>query len=186
MRRNVTGSMAAGIPAAIASDGVMRLTRIMLFVAFTAVGAQLAVRLPFTPVPVTVQTLFVVLAGLVLGPRDGFYAMASYLSMGALGAPVFAGFGFGPAVLIGATGGYLIAFPAAALAAGSISRALQGRTGLFAGAAIGSILILTMGSLHLALVARLQLVTAFTLGAFPFAAGELVKAAAATVLAGRR
>jgi biotin transport system substrate-specific component len=164
----------------------MRLTRIMLFVAFTAVGAQLGLRLPFTPVPVTLQTLFVVLAGLVLGPRDGFYAMASYLAIGALGAPVFAGFGFGPAVLIGATGGYLITFPAAALAAGSVFRVLSGRAGLFAGALLGSSLILAMGSLHLALVVRMPLVTAFTLGAVPFAAGELVKAAVATVLIGRR
>ena len=186
LRRNITGSMAAGIPTAIVSDRVMRVTRIMLFVAFTAVGAQLAVRLPFTPVPVTLQTLFVVLAGLVLGPRDGFYAMASYLTFGALGAPVFAGFGFGPAVLIGPTGGYLIAFPAAALVSGSVFRVLSGRSGAFAGAALGSSLILAMGSLHLAFIMHLPLATAFTLGAVPFAAGELVKAAAAAILAGRR
>jgi hypothetical protein len=73
-----------------------RIARILLFAGFTAVGAQLAVRLPFTPVPLTLQTLFVVMAGLTLGPRDGFYAMASYLGMGLLGAPVFAGFTFGP------------------------------------------------------------------------------------------
>ena len=186
MRRNITGSLAAGIPAAIASDRVMRLTRIMLFVAFTAVGAQLAVRLPFTPVPVTLQTLFVVLAGLMLGPRDGFYAMASYLAIGVLGAPVFACFGFGPAAILGPTGGYLIAFPAAALAAGSVFRVLSGRAGLFAGALLGSSLILAMGSLHLALVVHMPLVTAFTLGAVPFLAGELVKAAVAAVLVGRR
>lgn len=164
----------------------MRLTRIVLFVAFTAVGAQLAVRLPFTPVPVTLQTLFVVLAGLTLGPRDGFYAMASYVTIGALGAPVFAGFGFGPAVILGPTGGYLIAFPAAALAAGSIFKILSGRAGAFAGAVLGSSLILVMGSLHLTLVVRIPLVTVFRLGAVPFAAGELVKAAVATVLIGRR
>ena len=109
MRRNIVDSVAAPIPAAIASDEVTRFVRIILFVAFTAVGAQLAVRLPFTPVPVTLQTLFVVLAGLVLGPRDGFYAMSSYLAIGALGAPVFACFGFGPAAILGPTGGYLIA-----------------------------------------------------------------------------
>jgi biotin transport system substrate-specific component len=186
VRGNITGSVAAGIPAAMASDRVMRLARIMLFVAFTAVGAQLAVRLPFTPVPVTLQTLFVVLAGLVLGPRDGFYAMSSYLVIGALGAPVFAGFGFGPAAILGPTGGYLIAFPAAALAAGSLPRLLPGRASAFAGAVLGSSLILAMGSLHLALILRMPLVTAFALGAVPFAMGELAKAVVATVLIGRR
>ena len=186
VRRNIADSVAAPISAAVASDGVTRLVRIILFVAFTAVGAQLAVRLPFTPVPVTLQTLFVVLAGLVLGPRDGFYAMSSYLAIGALGAPVFACFGFGPAAILGPTGGYLIAFPAAALAAGSIPRFLPGRAGFFAGAALGSSLILLIGSMHLAIALRMPLGAALALGALPFAAGELLKAAAATVLSGRR
>ncbi|MDD3642341.1 MAG: biotin transporter BioY, partial [Candidatus Krumholzibacteria bacterium] len=85
--------------------------RIAAFVLFTAAGAQLAVRLPWTPVPVTMQTLFVVLAGISLGPRDGFAAMVSYLALGAAGVPVFAGLSFGPAALFGPTGGYLVMFP---------------------------------------------------------------------------
>jgi biotin transport system substrate-specific component len=182
----MTHPVAVSIPSTIVAGSIVRGIRMALFVAFTAVGAQLALRLSFTPVPVTFQTLFVVLAGLVLGPRDGFYAMASYVAIGLLGAPVFAGFGFGPAVLLGPTGGYLMAFPAAALAAGAVSRAVPGRIGFFFAAFIGSSLILSMGSLHLALVLRMTLSTALALGALPFAAGELLKAALASVLAGRR
>jgi biotin transport system substrate-specific component len=164
----------------VAEGITRRMARIALFVAFTALGAQLAVRLPFTPVPVTVQTLFVVLAGITLGPRDGFYAMVSYLGLGLAGAPVFAGFSLGPAVLLGPTGGYLIAFPAGALLAGALSRVLGGgRSAVFASAAAGSALILASGTLHLALVTGASLSGAFSLGVLPFAAGELVKAAAA-------
>lgn len=164
-----------------------RLTRIALFVVFTGVGAQLAVRLPFTPVPITVQTLFVVLAGITLGPRDGFYAMVSYLGLGLAGAPVFAGFSFGPAALFGPTGGYLIAFPAGALVAGAVSSALRGgRSAAFAAALSGSALILASGTLYLSLVAGTSLAGAISLGAVPFAAGEIVKAAFAAGICGRK
>lgn len=163
-----------------------RVARIALFAGFTAVGAQLAVRLPFTPVPLTLQTLFVVMAGITLGPRDGFYAMASYLGMGLLGAPIFAGFTFGPAVLFGPTGGYLIAFPAAALVAGSLSRKLgAGRITLFSSALAGSALILLSGTLYLSLVTRMPLSSAAIAGALPFAAGEIVKAIVAAGTASR-
>ena len=164
-----------------------RIARILLFAGFTAVGAQLAVRLPFTPVPLTIQTLFVVMAGITLGPRDGFYAMASYIGLGLLGAPVFAGFTFGPAVLVGPTGGYLIAFPAAALVAGSLSRNLGGgRFALFCSALAGSTLILVSGTLYLSLITRMPLAGAAIIGALPFAAGEVIKATVAAGIASRR
>jgi biotin transport system substrate-specific component len=166
---------------------IQRITRIILFAGFTAVGAQLAVPLPFTPVPLTLQTLFVVMAGIMLGPRDGFYAMASYIGMGLLGAPIFAGFTFGPAILFGPTGGYLVAFPAAALVAGSLARSVRGgRFGLFVSALSGSALILLSGTLYLSLVTRTPLASAAVAGALPFAAGEAIKAAVAAGIASRR
>ncbi len=166
---------------------IQRITRILLFAGFTAVGAQLAVPLPFTPVPLTLQTLFVVMAGIMLGPRDGFYAMASYIGMGLLGAPIFAGFTFGPAVLFGPTGGYLVAFPAAALVAGLLARSLRGgRIGLFVSAISGSALILVSGTLYLSLVTRTPIAGAAIAGALPFVAGEAIKAAVAAGVASRR
>lgn len=164
-----------------------RIARILLFAGFTAVGAQLAVRLPFTPVPLTIQTLFVVMAGIMLGPRDGFYAMVSYLGMGLLGAPIFAGFTFGPAVFFGPTGGYLVAFPAAALVAGSLARSLGGgRFALFCSAISGSALILLGGTLYLSMITRVPIASAAIVGALPFAAGEVIKAAVAAGIASRR
>ena len=177
----------SGISRAAASGAMHRVLRILFFVAFTAVGAQLAVRLPFTPVPITVQTLFAVLAGITLGPRDGFYAMLSYLAIGAAGAPVFAGFAFGPSVLFGVTGGYLIAFPVAALVSGYLSERLgSGRPEVFFSAGCGLAVILISGTLYLAALTGLGFARAASLGLFPLIGGEIFKAAIAVVMSGRR
>src|SRR4051794_38926052 len=82
------------------------------FAATVALGAQIAIPIPGTPVPFTLQPLAVVLAGLCLGPVAGAASMALYLLVGALGAPVFSPIG-APGVLrlIGPTGGYLFAYP---------------------------------------------------------------------------
>lgn len=163
-----------------------RLLRIAAFIIFTAVGAQLAVRLPFTPVPVTMQTLFVILSGVVLGPRDGFYAMVTYLLIGAAGAPVFAGLTFGPAVIAGPTGGYLLAFPAAALISGGISELAGGRrVAALAGALCGSAVILLSGGLYLSLFTSLSFTETAAIAITPFIAGDAVKVMIASILSGR-
>ena len=168
-------------------DALRRVGMITAFVLFTAIGAQLAVRLPYTPVPVTMQTLFVVLAGMVLGPRDGFYAMISYLVVGLAGAPVFAHFSFGPAVIAGPTGGYLLAFPVAALVAGSIFRLFgRGRVAVLTAALSGTSLILVAGTLYLSVFTGLSIGRAVFLGITPFLAGACVKSVGAMMIFGRR
>ncbi len=171
----------------VSADTLRRVGRIAAFVIFTAIGAQLAARLPYTPVPITMQTLFVVLSGIVLGPRDGFYAMLSYLAAGLAGAPVFAGFSFGPAVIAGPTGGYLLAFPAAALVAGSVIRLLgKGRLSVPVASLSGISLILLAGTLYLAAFTGLSPGSAVSLGITPFLAGAFVKSVIAAVIVGRR
>src|SRR6059058_499896 len=87
-----------------------------------ALASQFAMPLPGTPVPLTLQPLVVVLTGLLLGPIDGAIAMIVYLVAGAIGLPVFAPIGApGIARLFGPTGGYLLAYPAAAYIAGALS-----------------------------------------------------------------
>jgi biotin transport system substrate-specific component len=167
---------------ASSSAAFMRASRIVAFACFTTAAAQLAVPLPFTPVPLTMQTLFVVLAGVTLGARDGFYAMLVYVSLGFAGAPVFAEFSGGPHVLFGPTGGYLAAFPAAALVAGWISGKLGGsRFAAFAASLCGMILILAAGGSYLALIAGISFARAASLGIVPFAAGEFAKALIASI-----
>ena len=97
------------------------------FAALTAAGAQ--IEIPNSPVPFTLQTLFVLLSGALLGPRLGTVSMLAYLGAGAAGLPVFSSFGFGVARLLGPTGGYLLAFPAAAFVAGSLSGSVRPLSG---------------------------------------------------------
>ncbi len=86
--------------------------------ALTAACAQLAFHLPGNPVPLTMQVFAVVLCGMVLGSRLALLAQIEYLTAGALGLPVFAGFKAGWPMLLGPTGGYLIGFAAAAFLIG--------------------------------------------------------------------
>lgn len=165
-----------------------RVIAVSAFAAATALGAQVAVPVPFTPVPVTLQTLFVVLAGAMLGPRLGAASMMTYLAMGAAGLPVFAAGAFGLPYLVGPTGGYLLAFPATAFAAGWVAQrvprgAAEGPL-LFAGLFLASLVTLGGGAAWLgALTGDLR--GAVALGLVPFLAGDVVKVGLATLIAWR-
>ena len=89
---------------------------IITFAMFTALGAQIVI--PQQPVPFTLQTFFVLLAGGLLGKRNGFLSMLAYLVMGTSGLPVFSAGLSGFARLVGPTGGYLLSFPIAAYVVG--------------------------------------------------------------------
>src|SRR2546427_5832771 len=94
----------------LASD----LAWILGFSLFTALAAQLEIRLPYTPVPITAQTFAVLLAGALLGSRRGFLSQMAYLAEGAAGLPVFAGGGFFLSPPLGPTGGYFWGHPGGA------------------------------------------------------------------------
>jgi len=87
----------------------------------TAVLAQISIPLPFTPVPITLQTMGALLVGSALGSRKGFLSQLVYLLAGLVGLPVFAGGVGGSAHLFGATGGYIVGFLAAAYLAGLLA-----------------------------------------------------------------
>jgi biotin transport system substrate-specific component len=102
------------------------LARALLFAALTGIGA--IIRIPLSPVPVTMQVFFVLLSGLVLGPFWGATSQLLYLLMGLCGAPFFAAPPYtGPAVLFGPTGGYLWGFVLAAGIAGLVRNVLAAR-----------------------------------------------------------
>lgn len=117
------------------------------FAALTAIGAQ--IEIPHQPVPFTLQTFFVLLAGAALGVRGGALSQAVYLGAGLCGLPVFAGFGFGLARLIGPTGGYLLAFPAAACAVGLLTTPRSGFVRHLAAMAAGLLIIFSLGTVQL-------------------------------------
>jgi biotin transport system substrate-specific component len=119
------------------------------FVLAITFGAQVAIPLWFTPVPITLQTLFVILGGVVLGPRLGALAAASYVMVGAAGAPVFSNGAAGVLWLFGPTGGYLLAAPAAAFAAGLVAGGARGSAlRLLAGLGLGAAVHYVGGVAH--------------------------------------
>jgi biotin transport system substrate-specific component len=151
-----------------------------------ALASQVALPLPGTPVPLTLQPLVVVLAGLLLGPLDAAGAMVIYLVAGAAGAPVFAPVGPpGLARLLSPTGGYLLAYPLAAAVAGWLgARRASFTTRMMA--AVAGIAVLYAGGLAQLTVLTGNAGTAALLGVVPFAAADLVKALIAAAVSGRR
>lgn len=91
------------------------------FAALTGVAAQLRVPLPFSPVPITLQTFAVLLAGVVLGARWGGASQALYAGIGAAGVPWFAGMSAGVGTILGPTGGYIVGFVLAAAVVGYVT-----------------------------------------------------------------
>lgn len=148
-----------------------------------ALSAQVAILLPFSPVPVTGQTLAVLLVGALLGSRRGSLAVMTYIAQGLVGLPVFAGGAFGLARLFGPTGGYLIGFVAAAYLVGLLAERGWDRRVLTTAAAmaLGNVVIYAIGALWLApFVGGLD--KALAAGVLPFIPGDLLKIGAAALL----
>ena len=138
-----------------------------------AVSAQF--KIPLYPVPVTGQTLVVLLIGMTYGPRLGGITLAAYLFEGALGLPVFAGGAAGVAVLMGPTAGYLFGFLLAAIAMGYLAERGMGRTvvSTIAAMVIGNCVIYLCGALWLAnFIGFGQAIAA---GVLPFLYGDALK-----------
>lgn len=148
---------------------------LVAFVLATAFGAQVAVRFPWTQVPMTLQPLFVILAGAVLGPRLGALGIASYVMIGAAGAPVFSNGAAGLPWLLGPTGGYLLAMPAAAYVVGQVSGRNAGSVRMLLGLTLGIATIYAGGVSWLLMLTGGGLATALSLGVLPFLAGDVTK-----------
>lgn len=160
------------------------LANVLLVVAaslVTAAAAQVEIRLPWTPVPVSGQTFAVLLSGLVLGARRAFLAQMLYLAEGAMGLPVFSGGAAGFLHLLGPTGGYLIGFPFAAALTGSLAERGWDRrfVTMVAAMLLGSTVIFALGLAQLSrFVPAGQLLNA---GLLPFLPGDLIKSTLAAL-----
>jgi len=168
------------LPAVAVSSSGRRVAAIALGVLVVAVAAQVRVPLPFTPVPVTLQDLAVLTVGGLLGPAAGVAALITYLGLGIAGLPVFAGGGSSMAWLLGPTGGYLLAFPVAALVMGTVARR-GGFARALLGAALGMLVIHAGGVAQLAILTG-DLGGAFRLGSLPFLPMGAVKVALSAAL----
>jgi len=150
---------------------------VAMFSGLTAVLSQIAVPLPFSPVPVTLQTFAVVLTGVILGSRRGALSMIVYALMGVVGLPVFAMGEAGLPVLIGPKGGYIFGFILAAYAIGRITERKQNLTYFKTTAAMffGLLIIYVVGIIQLKIVLGLGLVKAVGIGAVPYLPMDTVK-----------
>jgi biotin transport system substrate-specific component len=152
-----------------------------LLTALIVLGAYVAI--PIGPVPIVLQNMFVLLAGLLLGPGWGFASVLLYLGLGALGLPVFAGGGAGIAHLVGPTGGYLASYLPAVVVTGLLSRGERGLgQDILAGAA-GSVVVYLGGIPWLMHIAGVDLRWALLAGCLPFLPGDAVKVVAAGLAA---
>lgn len=183
-------SGAPGASALWARPALVRTALVAAGVGILAASAWISV--PFYPVPMTMQTLAVLLVGGLLGPKLGAAAVVGYLGLGLAGAPVFHNGLGGAAILAGPTGGYLAGFVPAALLMGFASRRTVGCTRivrravwLTCGALSAEVAIYALGLPWLAFVTGLSMGDAVSGGFIPFALGDLVKVVVAvTVLCG--
>ncbi len=161
---------------------------VLLVAAFSliiAVSAQVSIPLPFTPVPVTLQTFAVVLTGALLGSRRGAAARLAYRAEGLAGLPVFSLGGAGLGHLLGPTGGYLVGFVAAAWLTGFLveRRAAARLPGALLVIIAGHLVPYVTGVAWLAVAVGLP--RALVLGFVPFLVGDALKVAASVgILAG--
>ena len=165
------------------ADAVMG---VVFFVLATVLSAYVRIPLPGNPVPITLQTMFVLLAGAVLGRRLGSLSQAGYILLGALGIPVFQGASSGLAHIMGPTGGYLFGFIIAAYLVGkaTASRALSAKA-IAVYFVLADLLIHVSGAIWLAYIFRMSAMQAFSAGILAFIPGEIVKVSLAIAIYAR-
>jgi biotin transporter BioY len=163
-------------------DSTRSVGLVIVFSLFIAASAQFAIHIG--PVPITGQTFAVLLTGALLGSRLGAAAVIAYLIEGAVGLPFFAGGGGGILRFFGPTGGYLVAFPAAAFITGAFAE--HGWDKCYETAvtamAIGSAIIFLGGWAWYAVLTNTPPVAAFKLAVLPFLIGDVVKIALAAAV----
>lgn len=155
---------------------VREMTYIGIFTAMIIITGYIQIPLPFTPVPITLQTMAVMLAGLLLSRKEAGLSMLVYVLLGAIGLPVFAGGKGGLDVIVGPTGGYLISwiFAAWSIAAFKGSKMNLLRFGIVSLLG-GIVLVYLIGVPWLAFSTGMDMGKAIAVGAVPFLLGDLFK-----------
>jgi biotin transport system substrate-specific component len=163
-------------------DLVRQVGLVIGFSLLTALSAQIVI--PLGPIPITGQTFAVLLTGALLGSRLGAMAMIAYLIEGASGLPFFAAGAAGVGHLMGQTGGYLIAFPAAAFITGAFAEQGWDRKYLTAVAAMtaGSAVIILCGCLWFSFLTKTSPFVAFQFTVLKFIPGDIIKIALAAAV----
>lgn len=156
---------------------------VAVFIILTSLGAFVRIPLPFTPVPITLQTFFVLLSGAFLGSNLGAVSQLAYIMLGISGLPIFVGAGSGLFYIFGPTGGYLLGFVLASFFIGRFIRYAE-RNFLFTFGILflADLLLLACGLVWLRLLLGYPWPKLLFIGFFPFVLGDLFKALAASVI----
>jgi len=154
---------------------IVRFLGVIFFTVFSAIGAHLYIPLPFTPVPITLQTFSVFLSGVVLGKKYGSVSQLIYILLGLVGLPFFAGGSAGFVRLLGPTGGYLIGFVVCSFFVGKL---LEKPCSFFTAelyllCGVGIVYFFGVG--HLCVTMGYSIFEAVIKGVLPFVAGDILK-----------
>jgi len=152
---------------------VIDLCFISIFTAIIAIMAQIVIPMPYG-VPMTLQTLAISLAGILLGPRRGAISALLYVLLGAVGVPVFAGFNGGLGAVFGPTGGFIMSFPVLAFAAG-FGAARNNTKWLYGGIIAGIVLNYLCGVVYFSIITSNDLITSFVTCVLVFIPTDILK-----------
>lgn len=154
-----------------------------LFAALTAVLGLISVPLPFSPVPVSGQSLGIMLAGSVLTTRQAFFSVLTFVLLGAVGVPVFSGLTGGLGVVLGPRGGYYAGFLVGAVVISLLKGKSESIWRLALANSLGGIIVVYFfGVLWLSFATGMGLEKAFMAGALPFIPGDVAKVCIAAFL----
>lgn len=165
------------------------MTLVSMFTGLTAIGAFISI--PLGEVPITLQTLFVILSGLILGPKLGTLSQIIYIILGLVGVPIFAGFSGGLQTVMKPSFGFIIGFIFAAYIVGKIAHSKNGAStkNIWIASLVGSIVIYLFGlpymyyMLNIVMAKGLSFDAIMKMGCLLFLPGDLLKFIVASIVA---
>jgi biotin transport system substrate-specific component len=166
----------------IVNKALCRIFAVAVAVILMCLGAFVRIPLPFSPVPITLQTLFVLLSGAILGSNLGVTTQFSYILLGVAGLPVFAGTGSGLVYLLGPTAGYLMGFILATYFIAKFIKYKDNFISVFVLMCLGDLILLCSGIIWLKVLLGYPLAKLLFIGFLPFIPGDLLKAGVAAFL----
>lgn len=146
-----------------------------VFAAFISIFAQIALPLPFTAIPLTLQVFAIAITGIILGSKLGFISLLIYLLLGGVGLPVFSNFSGGIASLVGPTGGYLLGFPLMAFIIGYFREKFNYSNTLIVGLLLGLFVDYTTGTLMFSVISGNTIYQSLVYCVIPFIFTDLLK-----------
>lgn len=167
----------------VLNKSICKIIGVSMFVTLTVLGAFVRIPLPWTPVPLTLQTLFVLLSGAFLGAGLGSFSQMIYMVLGAAGVSIFTSAGSGWLYIAGPTGGYLVGFMIASWFVGKLIKRFESSLfSVFVLFCLADFVLLASGALWLKLIFKLGFYKMVAVGFIPFIIGDLLKSLVAAAI----